>query len=269
MGRLFQASFESARAGKIRPVVTEAELRWALTYDGYARFAHSPEALSRCCVQRWPSTRRPSRSPSGAESTSSGHGPSTASGSTTTSATARSLEDFYDVLEAIRRHPKARKRELPPKPPRRLPGDGAPAWRATLEAPYWSELMDFVASERQAHEVFPPEEQTFRAFELTPYDDVRVVILGQDPYPTPGDADGLAFSVSNPVAKTPDSLKNIFTELADDVGAPVPTSNSLEGWARQGVLLLNTALTLRAGGDTDHAAHRGWRWQTPGVAHLH
>lgn len=124
--------------------------------------------------------------------------------------------------------------------------------------------MDFVASERQAHEVFPPEEQTFRAFELTPYDDVRVVILGQDPYPTPGDADGLAFSVSNPAAKTPDSLKNIFTELADDVGAPVPTSNSLEGWARQGVLLLNTALTLRAGGDTDHAAHRGWRWQSQG-----
>ena len=264
MGRLLQAPFESARAGKIRPVVTEAELRWALTYDGYARFAHSPEALLEvlrpamaehaatkqipewCGVdflRAWAFYRQ-------REHHHVGHGPI--------------AQDFYDVLEAIRRHPKARKRDLPPKPPLRLPGDWSVRLAATLEAPYWSELMDFVASERQAHEVFPPEEQTFRAFELTPYDDVRVVILGQDPYPTPGDADGLAFSVSNPVAKTPDSLKNIFTELADDVGAPVPTSNSLEGWARQGVLLLNTALTLRAGGDTDHAAHRGWRWQSQG-----
>ena len=147
-------------------------------------------------------------------------------------------------------------------PPTHLSGCrviGALTWRRRWKLPTGPSSCDFVASERRAHEVFPPAEQTFRAFELTPYDEVRVVILGQDPYPTPGDADGLAFSVSNPVAKTPDSLKNIFTELADDLGVPIPTSNSLEGWARQGVLLLNTALTLRAGSDTDHAAHRGWR----------
>jgi hypothetical protein len=119
-------------------------------------------------------------------------------------------EDFFDVLEAVRRHPKATQGDLPPDAPLGLPGDWRAHLTATLEAPSWSDLIDFVASERRAHEVFPPAEQTFRAFELTPYDEVRVVILGQDPYPTPGDADGLAFSVSNPVAKTPDSLKNIF-----------------------------------------------------------
>ena len=164
-GRLSQAPFESARAGKIRPVVTDAELRWALTYDGYARFAHSPEALLEvlrpamaehaatkqipewCGVdflRAWAFYRQ-------REHHHVGHGPI--------------AEDFYDVLEAIRRHPKAKKRDLPPSPPLRLPGDWSAHLAATLEAPYWSELMDFVASERQAHEVFPPEEQTFRALE--------------------------------------------------------------------------------------------------------
>ena len=124
--------------------------------------------------------------------------------------------------------------------------------------------MEFVETERRTHVVFPAREQTFRAFELTPYEKVRVVILGQDPYPTPGDADGLAFSVTSPVSKTPASLKNIFKELASDVDVPTPAKNSLEGWARQGVLLLNTALTLRAGSEKDHKVHRQWRWEHQG-----
>lgn len=245
-------------------MVTNAELQWALNYDGYARVAHSPESL--CEVLRPAMTEHAAtkRIPEWCgvdflrawafyrqrEYHHDGLSPI--------------AEDFTDVLEAIRRHPAAKKRDLPPPRSVSLPDDWSTHLRATLAAPYWSELMDFVTRERETHQVFPPEEQTFRAFELTSYDDVRVVILGQDPYPTPGKADGLAFSVSNPATKTPDSLRNIFTELAADVGAPMPASNSLEGWARQGVLLLNTALTLRSGDDVDHAAHRGWRWKRQG-----
>lgn len=242
-------------------MATETELQWALTYDGYARMAASPEALYeilRPAVAEHAST---GRIPDWCgvdflrawafyrqrEHHHIGHG--------------RVAPDFYDVLEAIRRHSSATKRDLPAAG---LPDDWSAHLLATLQAPYWSALMDFVTHERETHAVFPPQELMFRAFELTSYDDVRVVILGQDPYPTPGHADGLAFSVSDPAAKTPDSLRNIFTELGTDVRAPVPASSSLEGWARQGVLLLNTALTLRAGDDADHAAHRRWRWQRQG-----
>lgn len=245
-------------------MATEAELQWAVTYDGYERMADSPESLYevlRLAIAEYAATKRIPKWCGvdflrawafyrQREHHHVGHGPI--------------AEDFYDVLEAIRRHPAAKKRDLPPARPVGLPDDWAAHLRATLAAPYWSELMDFVDCERQTHEVFPPERQMFRAFELAPYDDVRVVILGQDPYPTAGDADGLAFSVSNPAAKTPDTLRNIFSELAADLGAPAPTSNSLEGWARQGVLLLNTAMTLRAGDDADRAAHRGWRWKGQG-----
>lgn len=245
-------------------MVTEAELRWALSYDGYARFAHSPEALFEVLRPAMAEHAATKRIPEWCgvdflrawafyrqrEHHHVGHGPI--------------AEDFYDVLEAIRRHPAASKRDLPPQRPATLPEDWRAHLRGTLAAPYWSELMDFVDRERETYVVLPPQEQTFRAFELTPYDKVLVVILGQDPYPTEGDADGLAFSVSNPTAKTPASLRNIFSELAADLGAPAPTSNSLEGWARQGVLLLNTALTLRAGDDADHAVHRRWRWERQG-----
>lgn len=245
-------------------MATEAELQWALTYDGYARMAHSPESLYDMLRPAMAEHAATGRIPEWCgvdflrawafyrqrEHHHVGHG--------------RIAEDFHDVLDAIRRHSAAKKLDLPPAPPAGLPNDWSAHLRATLEAPYWSELMDFVTCERETREVFPPKELTFRAFELTSYDAVRVVILGQDPYPTPGDADGLAFSVSNPAAKTPDSLRNIFTELAADVGAPVPASSSLQGWAQQGVLLLNTALTLRAGDDADHAAHRSWRWKRQG-----
>lgn len=245
-------------------MASDAELEWALTYDGYGRMADSPEALHevlRPAMAQYAATRR---IPEWCgvdflrawafyrqrEHHHVGHGPI--------------AEDFHDVLEAIRGHSAVKKSDLPPPRHADLPDDWSTQLRATLQAPYWSQLMNFVADERRTHEVVPPEEQTFRAFELTPYDAVRVVILGQDPYPTPGNADGLAFSVSNPAAKTPDSLRNIFAELTADIGAPVPTSNSLAGWARQGVLLLNTALTLRVGDQDDHNKHRRWRWNRQG-----
>lgn len=113
--------------------------------------------------------------------------------------------------------------------------------------------------------MFPPPSQTFKAFELTPYDEVKVVILGQDPYPNPGEAHGLAFSVPAEVKRKPPSLKNIHkvleADLSKTLGRPVtaPEHGSLEGWADQGVLLLNTALTVRAGSKRDRELHRRWR----------
>lgn len=147
-----------------------------------------------------------------------------------------------------------------------LPEDWRQRLEGELSQDYWLELLSFVAEERQTNDVFPPPSQTFAAFELTSYDDVRVVILGQDPYPTPGDAHGLAFSVPVGVP-VPRSLQNIHKELADDLEIPTPNHGNLVGWARQGVLLLNTALTVRAGSEADHKIHRRWRrggqgWET-------
>lgn len=144
--------------------------------------------------------------------------------------------------------------------------------REELGRPYWEELLGFLAEERRKHDVFPSPSQTFRAFELTPYASVKVVILGQDPYPNPGEAHGLAFSVPAEVTKRPPSLRNIHKVLASDLtqaaGRPAvaPGHGSLEGWAEQGVLLLNTALTVRAGTKQDRAAHRRWRWEGQGWA---
>lgn len=118
-------------------------------------------------------------------------------------------------------------------------------------------VLGFVAEERRRHTVFPPEADVFRAFELTPFDRTRVVILGQDPYHDDGQAHGLCFSVRAGV-KPPPSLRNLFKELASDLGTEPPSSGLLEGWAEQGVLLLNTVLTVRA-----HAAnsHRNEGWE--------
>lgn len=121
---------------------------------------------------------------------------------------------------------------------------------------YWHELQDFVAEENAQYEVFPPADQVFRAFELTPYAEVRAVIVGQDPYHGPDQAHGLAFSVAEGVP-VPPSLRNIFAELQDDLGCTPPDHGSLEAWARQGVLLLNTALTVRRGQAKSHA-RQGW-----------
>lgn len=109
-----------------------------------------------------------------------------------------------------------------------------------------------------AETVLPPPRQIFRALDLTPPENVRCVILGQDPYHTPGVANGLAFS-ANAGCKVPPSLRNIFKELSADIGCPAPTSPDLTPWAEQGVLLLNTILTVRPGAAGSHA---GWGWQS-------
>jgi len=141
-----------------------------------------------------------------------------------------------------------------------IPDDFPLSWRqvlhAELTADYFQQLAAFVAAERAAHQVFPPADEVWTAFQLTPYEEVRVVILGQDPYHDVGQAHGLCFSVRRGV-KPPKSLANIFTELANDLGCPLPTHGNLEAWARQGVFLLNTLLTVRAHQPLSHRG-RGW-----------
>ena len=135
-----------------------------------------------------------------------------------------------------------------------------PSWKLALEPqarePYWLDLMQFVAAERANHDVLPPEVDAFNAFHLTPLECVKVVILGQDPYPTPGVAHGLCFSV-RPGVKVPASLRNIYRELQNDLGIAPASHGCLTTWAEQGVLLLNTCLTVRAGAANSHAG-RGW-----------
>jgi uracil-DNA glycosylase len=136
-----------------------------------------------------------------------------------------------------------------------------PGWQAALAdqlaAPWLQELDGQIAAERASGVVIhPPQEQVYRAFELTPYDQVRVVIVGQDPYHGPGQATGLAFSVPRG-ARVPPSLRNIYTELGTDLQVPRPTHGDLASWADQGVLLLNTTLTVREGAAGSHAG-RGW-----------
>lgn len=134
------------------------------------------------------------------------------------------------------------------------------AWQALLgdelAKPYFAELMTFIEEERAEHEVFPPPEDVFNAFVLTPPTAVKVLILGQDPYHDLGQAHGLCFSV-RPGVKPPPSLVNIFKELKDDIGCAVPHHGCLEGWARQGILLLNAVLTVRAHQANSHKG-RGW-----------
>jgi uracil-DNA glycosylase len=128
----------------------------------------------------------------------------------------------------------------------------------TFEQPFMRELRTFLVQEKRNHAVYPPGNEIFAAFDQTPFPRVRAVILGQDPYHGPGQAHGLCFSVRRGVP-VPPSLANIYRELRDDVGMPIPDHGDLTGWARQGVLLLNTVLTVRA-----HAAnsHRGHGWET-------
>jgi len=136
--------------------------------------------------------------------------------------------------------------------------DWNPILRAELAKPYWADLTAFVRAERERHAVYPPGDEVFAALHLTPYADSRVVILGQDPYHGPRQAHGLCFSVRRGVA-VPPSLANIHRELHDDIGAPIPDHGNLEAWAVQGVLLLNTTLTVRAG---QAASHQGHGWET-------
>lgn len=136
--------------------------------------------------------------------------------------------------------------------------DWNPVLRAEFAKPYWTPLQEFVRAERDRHPVYPPHDQVFAALHLTPYADTRVVILGQDPYHGPRQAHGLCFSVTDGVPLPP-SLVNIYKELRDDLGIEPPRSGNLEAWARQGVLLLNTTLTVRGGAA---ASHQGKGWET-------
>ncbi len=134
--------------------------------------------------------------------------------------------------------------------------DWNPVLQDERSKPYWTSLQEFVAAERNEYEVFPPEEEVFSALHLTALEDVKVMVLGQDPYHGPGQAHGLAFSVRPPL-RPPPSLVNIFKELQTDLDLQPPVNGSLVPWATQGVLLLNATLTVRANQPASHQK-RGW-----------
>jgi uracil-DNA glycosylase len=138
----------------------------------------------------------------------------------------------------------------------RFPGDWHDRLQGELGKPYWKPLQQFVAKERAEHQVFPPEDDVLNALRFTSFADVRVLLLGQDPYHDDGQAHGLCFSVQ-PGVKPPPSLKNIFKELHDDLGCTIPSHGYLEHWARQGVLMLNAVLTVRAHEPNSHEG-KGW-----------
>ena len=135
-----------------------------------------------------------------------------------------------------------------------------PSWGRALAAewdkPYFRQLTEFIRNEYARTTIYPPAGRIFAAFDACPFDKVKVVILGQDPYHGPGQANGLAFSV-NPGVAIPRSLINIFKEVHDDTGAPIPANGDLTRWARQGVLLLNSSLTVVAHSPGSHQ-QRGW-----------
>lgn len=146
---------------------------------------------------------------------------------------------------------------------KQLPGQSAidETWKDALKdefaKPYYLSLNNFLVKERLLSPVYPPEELVFNAFNKTPFDAVKVVLLGQDPYHGQGQANGLCFSVSTST-KLPPSLKNIFKEMQTDLHVPYPKTGELTPWAKQGVLLLNTTLTVR-----EHlpASHKGQGWE--------
>lgn len=134
------------------------------------------------------------------------------------------------------------------------------SWKEKLkeefERPDFQQLVKFVKSEYQNYKIYPPAKEIFSAFNLCPFDSTRVVIIGQDPYHGMGQAHGLCFSVNENV-KTPPSLVNIFKEIKDDLDLEIPPNGNLERWAKQGVLLLNATLTVRAGQPGSHQ-NKGW-----------
>ena len=138
-----------------------------------------------------------------------------------------------------------------------IDNDWLPAIQGEFRKPYYRELYTFVREEYSRTVVYPPAEDIFNAFHFTPLSEVKVLLLGQDPYHNDGQAHGLCFSVKKGV-ETPPSLVNIYKELEDDMGCYIPNNGNLEKWAKQGVLLLNTVLTVRA-----HQAnsHRGIGWE--------
>lgn len=141
------------------------------------------------------------------------------------------------------------------------------SWKVRLRKEFESEnfkqLVKFIKSEYQNGKIYPPAKDIFNAFDYCPFDKTRVVIIGQDPYHGPGQAHGLCFSVNKNV-KAPPSLVNIFKEIQDDLGLPIPNHGNLEHWAHQGVLLLNATLTVRASQAGSHQ-NKGWEIFTDGV----
>jgi len=149
--------------------------------------------------------------------------------------------------------------------------EAAPSWKAVLEGEfsktYMQELESFLRQEESQHKViFPPSGEWFHALEATPLSDVRVVILGQDPYHQPGQAHGLCFSV-RPGVRIPPSLINIYKELQADLGIQPPSHGYLESWAQQGVLLLNAVLTVEQSNANAHQG-KGWEVFTDRIIHL-
>ena len=134
------------------------------------------------------------------------------------------------------------------------------SWKKRLssefEKSYFIDLTNFLRQEFKTHVIYPPGKLIFNAFDKCSFENVKVVIIGQDPYHGPGQANGLCFSVNDGVRQPP-SLKNIFKEIADDLGKPIPESGNLERWAKQGVLLLNATLTVRANTAGSHQ-NKGW-----------
>ncbi|MCL4484492.1 MAG: uracil-DNA glycosylase [Bacteroidetes bacterium] len=144
------------------------------------------------------------------------------------------------------------------------------SWKKRLteefEQPYFQELTDFIRQEYTTRQIFPPGRLIFHAFEQSPFDRTKVVILGQDPYHGPGQAHGLCFSVPDGIEQPP-SLQNIFKEIEQDLGISTPSSGNLERWATQGVLLLNATLTVQANRAGSHQ-NRGWERFTDRVIRL-
>ena len=145
----------------------------------------------------------------------------------------------------------------------KLPRSWQPVVGEELDKPYFHKLTEFLDAERAEHKVFPPADNVFSALELTPYDAVKVLLLGQDPYHDDGQAHGLCFSVQ-PGVRPPPSLVNIFKELHADLGSKIPNNGYLVPWAKQGVLLLNAVLTVRAHTPNSHK-NKGWEKFTDAV----
>ncbi|MGA5704851.1 uracil-DNA glycosylase [Peterkaempfera bronchialis] len=144
-----------------------------------------------------------------------------------------------------------------------LPESWRPVLAGETSQPYFGALAEFVAAQRAEHQVFPPQGEVFSALEATPYEKVKVLLLGQDPYHDDGQAHGMCFSV-RPGTKVPPSLRNIFKELRTDLGVETPDNGYLMHWAEQGVLLLNAVLTVRAHEANSHKG-KGWEKFTDAV----
>lgn len=144
-----------------------------------------------------------------------------------------------------------------------MTNDWQPLFQAEFEKPYYQQLEAFLEKEYAEETIYPPCEEKWAAFEQTALKDVKVVILGQDPYHGPGQAHGLSFSVNKGI-RIPPSLRNMFKELADDMNCEIPENGNLTGWAKQGVLLLNTVLTVRKGQAHSHK-NKGWEQFTDAV----